>query len=208
MNSRIHFIQPRRLKTNTFLNRLLLGDTSVSPKRFKLVRNFSIVSLLSFALAIGWLTGFSRQQAVKNLVNIKEESNVALTKIVANNLWAEYRSFLLSTKTLSDQELIADPRISQIHKAVLLQVQGSAIVKVKIFDLQGRTIFSTELAQIGDMAKSPAFQAAKSGQVASDLGHRDTFTALTSNIQNRHLLASYIPIYDQQNNKEMLAASQ
>ncbi|TVP61286.1 MAG: PAS domain S-box protein [Nodularia sp. (in: Bacteria)] len=204
MSSPIHVSQPRRLKTNTFLNRLLLEDTSVSPKRFKLLQNFSIVSLLSFTLAIGWLTGFYRQEAVKSLVNIKEENNVILTKILANNLWTEYRSFLLSTKTLSDQELVADPRISQIHKAVLLQVQGSAIAKVKIFDLQGRTIFSTELAQIGDMAKSSAFQAAKSGEVVSQLGHRDTFTALTSNIKNRHLLASYIPIYDQQTNKEML----
>lgn len=200
----MNFTQPRRLKTNTFLKRLLLGDTSVSPKRFKLLQNFSIVSLLSFTLAIGWLTGFYRQQAVKNLVNIKEENNVILTKILANNLWTEYRSFLSSTKTLSDQELVADPRISQIHKAVLLQVQGSAIVKVKIWDLQGRTIFSTELAQIGDMAKSSAFQAAKSGQIVSQLGHRDIFTALTSKIENRHLLATYIPIYDQQTNKEML----
>ncbi|MEA5514171.1 ATP-binding protein [Nodularia sp. UHCC 0506] len=204
MNSPINFTPPRKLKTNTFLNRLLFGDTSVSPKRFKLLQNFSIVSLLSFTLAIAWLTGFYRQKAVKNLVNIKEENNVIITKILANNLWTEYGSFLLSTKTLSDQELVADPRISQIHRAVLLQVQGSSIAKVKIFDLQGRTIFSTELAQIGDVAKSPAFQAAKSGQVASDIGYRDTFTALTSNIENRHLLASYIPIYDQQTNKEML----
>ncbi len=205
MNSPIKFTQPRGLKINTFLNRFLLGDTSVSPKRFKLLQNFSIVSLLSFTLAIGWLTGFYRQQAVKNLVNIKEEDNAILTKILANNLWTDYRSFISSTKTLSDQELVANPRVSQIHRAVLLQVQGSAIAKVKIFDLQGRTIFSTELAQIGDnIAKSSAFQAATSGQIVSQIGHRDTFTALTSNIENRHLLASYIPIYDQQTNKKII----
>ncbi|MBE9198709.1 MULTISPECIES: ATP-binding protein [unclassified Nodularia (in: cyanobacteria)] len=204
MNSPIKFTQPPRLKTNTFLKRLLLGDTSVSPQRFKLLQNFSIVSLLSFTLAMGWLTGFYRQQAVKNVVNIKEEDNVVLTKILANNLWRKYGSFFSSTKTLSDQELLADPRISQIHRAVLLQVQGSSIAKVKIFDLQGRTIFSTEFAQIGKITKSSAFQAAKSGQIVSHIGHRDTFTGLTSKIKNRHLLGSYIPIYDQQTNKKII----
>ncbi|WP_414541598.1 ATP-binding protein [Nostoc sp. CCY0012] len=155
-------------------------------------------------MAIGGLTSFYGQQAVQSLVSIQEENNVILTKLLANTLWPEYGSFLTSTQTLSDEELVADVRISQIQSAVLSHVEGSAVAKVKIFDLQGRTVFSTELAQIGDVAISSAFHDAKLGQVASQLGHRDTFTALTSQIENRHLLASYIPIYDHQAHGEIV----
>ncbi|MEA5581417.1 PAS domain-containing protein [Nodularia harveyana UHCC-0300] len=87
---------------------------------------------------------------------------------------------------------------------MLTHVEGSPVEKVKIFDLQGRTVFSTELAQIGDVAMSSAFKNATLGQVTSQLGHRDTFTALNSHIENRHLLASYIPIYNYQADGEIV----
>lgn len=59
------------------------------------------------------------------------------------------------------------------------QLQGSAVVKVKIFDLDGRTIFSTEAAQIGaDKHDYPGFLTARAGDVTTTLGHRETFAAL------------------------------
>ncbi len=195
--------ESRDSKKNTFLNRLLLGEILISSKKFKLLRNFSIVSLIAFSLAIGWLAQIYRQQTIKNLVNIKEDSNIILTQVLANTLWPEYGSFLSRNQDLSAEELVADARISQIHETILDQVENSDVVKIKIFDVQGRTVFSTELAQIGE-TKSAALQSAQSGQTISQLGHRDTFTALRSTIKDRHLLSSYIPIYDKQSREEIV----
>lgn len=170
--------------------------TFTAPNRFQLLRNFSIVSLSGFALTTGLLSAFYRQQAKRDLVISVEESNVAITQVFSNTLWPEYGPFLSTTHNMSVEELAASNTINQLNEDVVAQLKDLTVLKVKVYDLQGRTVFSTEASQIGDdKSKSSGFIAAKTGQVVSQLGHRDTFKALQSTLENRSLLSSYIPIY-------------
>ena len=74
-------------------------------------------------------------------------------------------------------------------------VRGTAIVKVKIYDRQGITVFSTDPTQIGqDKSKGQGVIRALRGEVASELTHRDSFSAFEGVIENTDLLSSYIPI--------------
>jgi diguanylate cyclase (GGDEF)-like protein/PAS domain S-box-containing protein len=69
------------------------------------------------------------------------------------------------------------------------------VVKVKIYDLRGRTVFSTDTSQIGkDYSRNPGFLSAKQGRVLSELSHREKFSAFHAEIQNRDLLSSYVPV--------------
>ena len=164
-------------------------------RRFNLLRNFSIVSLGGFALSIGLLSTVYRQQSVNDLISSTEESNITLTKVFANTIWPEYGSFLSNTQAFSDDTLAADPRTRQLNEAMATQLEESPVAKVKVFDLEGRTVFSTDLVQIGaDKSESSGFLSAKSGQVISQLGHRDTFKAVQGDLEDRHMLSSYIPI--------------
>ena len=163
--------------------------------RYSLLRKFSIVSLGGIVLSLGLLSTVYRQQAIQDMITSTEESNITLAKAFANNIWPEYGMFLSHTESLSDDALIADPRISQLNAEITSQLAGLPVAKVKVFDLQGRTVFSTDIAQIGnDKSKSSGFLSAKSGQVVSQLGHRDTFKAVQGNLEDRHLLSSYIPL--------------
>ena len=187
------------------LNRFFPSKKPFSANRFHLLPNFSIVSLSTFAIAIGLLAVFYRQQVVNDLVTSTEENNIAITQIFANTLWSEYGPFLSSTHILSDEALVAHPRSRQLREDTLSQFEGLSVAKVKIFDLQGRTVFSTDESQIGaDKSRSSGFLAAKSGKVVSQLGHRDTFEALNTTLRNRHLLSSYLPIYGKGSNKEIV----
>ena len=166
-----------------------------SPGRYSLLRKFSIVSLGGIVLSLGLLSTVYRQQAIQDMITSTEESNITLAKAFANNIWPEYGMFLSHTESLSDDALIADPRISQLNTEITSQLAGLPVAKVKVFDLQGRTVFSTDIAQIGnDKSKSSGFLSAKSGQVVSQLGHRDTFKAIQGSLEDRHLLSSYIPL--------------
>ncbi|MEL7051884.1 MAG: hypothetical protein AAGM45_08860, partial [Cyanobacteria bacterium J06588_5] len=49
--------------------------------RYRLLRNFTAISLGGFVITTGLLSLFYRQQAVRNLVISTEESNVALTQV-------------------------------------------------------------------------------------------------------------------------------
>jgi signal transduction histidine kinase len=87
------------------------------------------------------------------------------------------------------------PETVRLDQAVRDQMQGLAVVKVKIYDLAGRTVFSTEAKQIGeDKSTNTALLSARSGKVTSYVTHRDTFNAFEGVIEDRDLLASYIPI--------------
>jgi signal transduction histidine kinase len=164
-------------------------------KRFALLRNFSIISLSTFAVATTLLAAFYRQKAIHELIVTTEENNIAITQIFSNTLWPQYSSFLSDTQSLTDDELREHPTIRQLDKDTRLQIKGLPVVKVKVFDLTGRTVFSTDSTQIGDnKSDSSGFLKARSGQVISQLDHRETFQALDSTLQDSHLLSSYIPI--------------
>ena len=201
----MHQHEKQKLRLAILFN-LLLQRNHVAPvKQFKLLRYFSAVSLSAFVVATGLLAVFYRQQAIRDLVNLTEEHNVALTQVFSNTLWQEYGPFLSSTQALSDEALVADPRTNQLYEEVLAQVQGLSVAKIKVFDLEGRTVFSTDLSQIGaDKSQSAGFLAAKSAQVVSQLGHRETFKALRNTLEDRHLLSSYIPIYERGSNEEVV----
>lgn len=176
-------------------NLFLFQKGTTPPKRFQLLRRFSWVSLSSFAIATGLLAGFYRHRAVQSLVISAEANNVVLTQVFANTFWQEYGPFLSSTQSLSAEQLAADATVEQLYQDISVQFEGVNVAKVKIFDLQGRTVFSTDLSQIGeDKSQSAGFLTAMSGEVVSQLGHRDTFQALQSTLTDRHLLSSYIPI--------------
>ncbi|MEM8805036.1 MAG: ATP-binding protein [Cyanobacteria bacterium P01_G01_bin.38] len=165
------------------------------PAKFSLIKSFSMISLSGFAIATLLLAVLYRQRAVHDLVVVTEEKNAALAQILANTLWDDYGAFLSNTGSISDEGLRSQPMTEQLHRDVLNQLQGLPVAKVKFFDLQGRTVFSTDLAQIGaDKSQSKGFLSAKSGTAISQLGHRDTFKALKSTLEDRHLLSSYIPL--------------
>jgi signal transduction histidine kinase len=176
-------------------NRFLPQVRPTPSKRFQLLKRFSFVSLSAFVTATGLLAGFYRYQAVQSLVLSAEDNNVALTQVFANTLWPEYGPFLSSAQSLSNEELATDPAIAALMEDVVAQFDGLRVAKVKVFNLQGRTVFSTDASQIGaDESRSSGFQSAKSGTVMSQLGHRDTFKALQTTLEDRHLFSSYVPI--------------
>lgn len=166
------------------------------PKQFKLLRNFSIVSLCGFVLTTGLISTLYRKQAVRNMAISTEESNVALTQVLSNTLWPEYKDFLISTESLSTQALVEAKETQEIQVAIAEQLAGLSVLKIKIYDLEGRTVFSTDPSQIGSVKKdSVGLSTALAGDVISQVDHRDTFTSIDySVLEERDLLSSYIPI--------------
>ena len=162
---------------------------------FKLRRFFSIISAIVLLVATMLLAATYRHVTVSQLIDHGESSNTALAGALANSIWPKFSAHLTSMSGLSGDALRAHPKTEQLHRTVLAQLRGLSVVKIKIYDSTGLTVFSTEAGQIGDdKSKNAGFLSAISGKIASELTHRDTFSAFEQTIEDRDVLASYIPI--------------
>lgn len=166
---------------------------------FPLVRYFGLTSLFFF-IAVGGVLGFYyREMALSGMLQQQESGNSNLTTVFANALWQKHFSALIKqSRELDSQELKQNSRIREIHSDVLALMRNSTTYKIKVYDPLGRTIYSSELAQIGEDKKNNAgFQGAMGGSITTELVHKAKFSAFEQVIENRDLIQSYIPQYEQ-----------
>jgi len=161
---------------------------------------------------------FVREQkkaARANLLADHEGDHLTLARILANALWEPHFAPLVaraqsipvdSCRGLPQQaraaceaslgaRIAAIPGFANVDAAVHAMMRGSSVFKVKVYDLRGLTVYSSERAQIGeDKADNAGWRTALGGKPASELVHRDRFSAFEGVVQNRDLIQSYIPV--------------
>jgi signal transduction histidine kinase/DNA-binding response OmpR family regulator len=161
--------------------------------QFRFLRYFAVASCLSLMGVAVTLSLFYRQAAVQNVLEMGELNHVALTQVFANSLWPRYRDFLVSAPR--SDEVRTGATLAALRQAVVVQTKGTPVVKIKIYDLRGRTVFSTEVRQIGeDKSRNGGFLGARDGRATSELTHRGKFSAFEQIIEERDVLSSYVPI--------------
>jgi hypothetical protein len=161
----------------------------------KLIRNFPLASLVCVLLAIVILGGVYRQAATTQILELGERSNVALAQIFANSLWPQYRSFAEAAGRVDADRLRTHPDIAKLREAVASMMRGTQVIKVKLYENEGRTLFSTDPAQIGkDYSANPGFLSARKGRPASELTHRAKFSAFDGELEDRDVLSSYVAL--------------
>jgi len=161
-------------------------------------RQFTVTSLVAFIVVAAVLGYVFRMFLTDSLVHTQEEANVNLAKVFSNTLWqSDFGPFVRAMEGRPAAELKAAPQLPVLHGKVLALMHGSTTFKVKVYDMKGMTVYSTELKQIGeDKSKNAGVLAAWQRATTSELVHRDTFSALEGEVQNRDLIQSYIPQYD------------
>ena len=165
---------------------------------FPLVRHFSLTSLIFFIAVGGALGYYYRDMAFSRMLQQQEAGNTNLSMVFANALWQRHFSQLLrESDGKSFQDLKSNSRIREIHGDVVALMRGSATYKIKVYDPAGRTVYSSELEQIGeDKSDNPGFVGAMAGQTRTELVHKARFSAFEQVVENRDLIQSYIPQYD------------
>ena len=162
---------------------------------FRLSRYYSIASLIIIGVITVVLSLFFRQQAMQTLLHHQTLSNTDLARSYANAVWHHFDNYVFASEARSPEELRQSAELQRLVGLTRSQMKGTSVAKVKVYNLAGRTVFSTEPRQIGEDKRANAgFLSAKNGTPASEIVFRDAFSTFEGVTLDRNLIATYIPL--------------
>ncbi len=157
---------------------------------------FSALGLLAVlaSLTLTWtLVSRTTQDSV---LGTTEAAIFTLTEVFANEVWTEVRP-LLPAHDSGAEAARSNPNLAKLDERIRHFGRRTDIVKVKLFDLKGLTLYSSESRQIGeDKSRNEGFISARQGKPASELTFRGSFSAFDGELHDRNLVSSYVPIHD------------
>lgn len=156
--------------------------------RFEWLYTGASLILLSATL---WTAAWALKAEVQRS---SEVANITLTRALVNANWDSINPMLLSAGNV---ELVKkNPKLPAVEGLIRNFSRGTDLVKVKIYDLAGLTLYSSDPAQIGeDKSNNAGFLQATKGRVVSELTYRGKFGGFDGDLYQRNLVSSYVPVY-------------
>lgn len=130
------------------------------------------------------------------IIQATQASNSDITKIFVNEVYPELKADIgLSSASAKAKAALSDQELERVDLRVRAFMLGTDVLKAKIYNINGVTIYSSEAAQIGvDKKADASFADAVRGIPASEVTHRGQFSSLYGDVFDRDLVSSYIPI--------------
>ena len=161
-------------------------------KVFRYSSFVGLIALVAVTVALSW---FYRRLAFDALVETETRANVALTRAFANSIWPSYATFVGAAGKIPPADLPGRGEIRLLDADLKVLAHGLDVVKVKVYDTNGLTVFSTDPRQIGqDKRTNAGFVRARGGDAASEITFRDHFDAWEGEIADRNIIATYVPV--------------
>ena len=159
---------------------------------FKLLRFYSIASLLAVLATALLIAMFYRHVAIQEITQLAERSNLALARTALNSV----RPVLIDYLDAAAQPgRVSNAPPPELAEAIRSLMRDNAVVRIKIYNRHGVVAFSTKTSQIGiDQRNIPGFISAINGRVANILVYRDTFNSSDEVTEEDNLMQTYIPI--------------
>lgn len=165
---------------------------------FRIIRYFSVASLVCIVIATLALAVHFRHAAIREMVQLGEVANVALAEAALNAMRPQLLEFLQDAagKPRADLAGMSLPPALAHEVADLMRV--ASVAKIKIYDRAGVVVYATRSGEIGrDQRDNPGVIAAMAGRVASALVYRDAFNIFDHQSEDDNLIQTYLPVLDE-----------
>ena len=151
---------------------------------------------LAITLALfGATVWFVRESFEANVIDATQTANASVTQAFINENWTRVRDLLPKDDRIVPAEIRASAENATIDAIVRRFSRGTDVLKIKIYNVAGRVLYSSDPSQIGDDASANRyFRSALEGRADSQLTFRGRFDAMDGHVFDRDLIASYIPV--------------
>lgn len=152
----------------------------------------SLVGMLFVAVSLGYVLHRFSQGILEQ---IAEENNVTHARILSSIVWPSYGALVSRGAEASSRWLHDAPENIALKKDMLEIVRDTPVVKVKIYGLDTRLLFSSDMGQVGTLHESnEGVLSALRGVSVSSLTHRNTIDAFEKKLFGIDVLSSYVPV--------------
>ncbi len=120
---------------------------------FKLLRYYSVASLVAVLATAVLLTWFYRQVAIQGIVQMVEQGNLTLARAAMNPIKPTLLEYLSATENFRPDSANPPPLPPVLLASINSLMQDRSVIRIKIFNRDGVVVFSTKPSQIGDGPK-------------------------------------------------------
>jgi diguanylate cyclase (GGDEF)-like protein len=161
-----------------------------------LLRYSQLIALAVLVAVVVALSLLYRGLLFDSMIESESHANVALTKSFANAIWPSHAAFVVRAGTIDRAKLASRPEIAALDADLRRLSDGLSVVKVKIYDLRGLTVYSTDPRQIGENGGTkPGFLRARDGYPSSKVSYRERLDSWEGELLDRHIVESYVPVH-------------
>ena len=160
-----------------------------------MVRRFAAMAFVLIALALGAIVLAADRFAESAVVRAGTHSAEVVAQAFTNSVWPQIRGDVLGQVGSSAETLRTRPQTRTIDEFLRGFLAGTGLLKVKLYDLRGRAIYSSEFAEIGqDKTAQAPYENARLGMVGSALVFRELMNGYDGPRRNVYVLGTYVPI--------------
>ena len=171
------------------------SDALHTKTRFPLLRRLSIVSLVAMLATASILIFLYRQDQLTEHKVIAADENERTLIYLTSSFDEQINTFVANSAGLDAQAMRANTRLDSLFASGLNAINENDVLKLKIYNLDGVTIYSSAKSEIGGTSKHPDLLArAMSGETVHHMEYRDTFLGKFNKMQDVDVSLTYMPL--------------
>jgi signal transduction histidine kinase/CheY-like chemotaxis protein len=156
---------------------------------------FAVIGMLATLVAIYATLGLKHRQIDESLAALGRTSVEALTMTMSRSMKAEIETLIADTRAVPSPALAGHPAVTALHARLIHVVEGSNILKIKIFDAAGRTVYSPSARDIGVPTADPdAVPNALAGRSTTTVYPPRSIDGFGGARQAQSVVATYVPV--------------
>jgi len=162
---------------------------------FNLLRYFSLTSAAAMIVATTVIVVIFHDHETNDYVEHAQIANSRLATVFSNVFLKEFTPLIQTMAASETEKLRQRGELRALDIVFRTLTAASSVLKVKIYDIRGRIIYSSDRTDIGGTSGMPAsLSAALAGRTVSKLFFRSSFVGWSGPVTDRYLVTTYIPL--------------